>query len=429
MSTTRQVLAMLRRNQRGAYLFVFTMSISIGLLFLFVNLQDYFMKDINPGGIFILATGNKSVIMMEIFILLIAAVCIIQSFSANAYFFKTESKELYVYLCCGMNILSLAKFLIIQNVILFFFATIFGSIIGILLNPLTNMLFTFFLKEPLQLFTITPSGSLLWAIILFFEFFFMMMLNIGYAYKSELKNLMGAERQIDYGDTRFIKTPSIIYIIAYGIAMIILLFLPVISVVYLVACCIALYSIFGLFKYIVPKKIEDIKLSHKKLQSHHMIIQGNLYGLLNDVTVYILMLFAMLFIVLCFLSEKELTVYLRFVLCLGFLFVVIMMAMSVYSKLMNEAEKRQEEYHHLELLGFFKEDLRICIKKELIFVFSTMLLLPMPFVLILLLKFTMAGILEFLFVFLLVAYIVIIIITACISIVSYQKKALEIEGE
>jgi hypothetical protein len=199
--------------------FIMTLTISIGLLYLFVNLQIATKQnEIN-----ILEISDTTDLIMLIFTLAIAGICAWNSFNANTFFQKAKSKELCVYLSSGMNIVTLSKYLLVQNFILLIISTILGGILGIIFNPIVNLLIMILTSTSLPLFNITIYGTLTWIAILIFEFIFMVMSNVGYAYRTELKYLLDNSHRLDIGDTRMFKAKDPLYYVFFILGAIMLL--------------------------------------------------------------------------------------------------------------------------------------------------------------------------------------------------------------
>lgn len=418
MKTIQRAVLMLRRSKKETISFIMTLTISIGLLYLFVNLQVA-TKQVQIDVFHITDTTD---LIMLIFTLAIALICAWNSFNANTFFQKAKSKELCVYLSCGMNIMTLSKYLLIQNFIILFISTIFGGILGLVLNPMVNALIMMITSTSLPLFNITAYGTLTWLAILLFEFIFMVMSNVGYAYRTELKYLLDDSHRLDIGDTRMFKAKDRVYYTFFILGIILLLLLPAEQIFPMIGCMVGIFGLQGILRYALPKRLELIKNKHTDLQSEKILIVGALYSLVKNMCFYIIMLFALLCLMSCFLFAYDMTDYMRIVLCIGYLLLLIMMGFSIYYKLIIEAKKQVNEYYHLELLGFLRNDLKEIIKKEIRLIFCVIIGAPLPYAIITGVKFLFVQKISFvLFLYVLLSYILVLFIIGVFTERVYLK--------
>lgn len=418
MKTIQRAILMLRRSKKETISFIMTLTISIGLLYLFVNLQIATKQnEIN-----ILEIGDTTDLIMLIFTLAIALICAWNSFNANTFFQKAKSKELCVYLSSGMNIVTLSKYLLAQNFIILIISTILGGILGIILNPIINLLIMILTSTTISLFNLTSYGTITWLAILLFEFIFMVMSNVGYAYRTELKYLLDDSHRLDIGDTRIFKTKDPIYYIFCVLGAILLLILPAKDIFPMVGCAIGIFGLQGILRYAIPKRLELIKNQHINLNAEKILIVGAFYSLIKTMCFYIIILFALLILMSCFLFAYDMTNYMRIVLCIGYMLLLIMIGISIYYKLIIEAKKQTGEYYHLQLLGFLKKDLQSIVKKEVRLIFFVILAAPLPYAIILALRFLIIQKISFILcLYVLLSYIVVLLVIGVFTKHSYLK--------
>lgn len=418
MKTVQRAVLMLRRSKKETISFIMTLTISIGLLYLFVNLQIATKQnEIN-----ILEISDTTDLIMLIFTLAIAGICAWNSFNANTFFQKAKSKELCVYLSSGMNIVTLSKYLLVQNFILLIISTILGGILGIIFNPIVNLLIMILTSTSLPLFNITIYGTLTWIAILIFEFIFMVMSNVGYAYRTELKYLLDNSHRLDIGDTRMFKAKDPLYYVFFILGAIILLILPAKDIFPMVGCVIGIFGLQGILRYAIPKRLELMKNQHTNLNSEKILIVGALYSLVKTMCFYIIILFALLILMSCFLFAYDMSNYMRIVLCIGYMLLLIMIGISIYYKLIIEAKKQVDEYYHLQLLGFLKKDLENIVKKEIRLIFLIILAAPFPYAIIIGLRFLFIQKISFILcLYVLLSYIVVLSLIGLVTEHIYLK--------
>lgn len=423
MKTIRRALLMLKRNRKETISFMMTLTCSFGLLHLFVNLQSasnqnaWNLQDTND-------------MIMVVFTCIIACMCAMNAFFANSYFQKAKSKELCVYLTCGMNIIALAKYLFVQNMIIFLISTILGGLLGVLLNPVMNLIIMILLDVSMPIFNITTSGTLIWLFLLLYVFIFMIMSNVGYAYRNELKDLLNESHRIAIDDTRFIKTPGICYTIAYVFGLIFIFFVPRVSELFVLGCVFGICGLQGMIRYILPEKLEAMKHAHVQLNAKRIMVAGELYSTLKSTGMYMIMLFGILIFMCCFIYNFTSSPYLLCILSIGFLLLLLMMGLSIYYKMITIAKKQRIDYDHLQLMGFLKKGLKEIIIKQMQWIFLLLLILPLPYALLITMKFIMnAGANTWLGLFLLGSYSGILILIYLLTKNAYCTIILAPEGE
>ena len=425
MKSLRRAFFMLRRNRKEAMSLVRTMTLSIALLFLFFNLQDTSFTVLPVEG-----ESSPDTMVLMLFIGVIAAICALNCFIANTYFLKAKGKELCVYLSCGMNMVALAKYLFMQNLILIVVSTILGGILGVLLHPLINIVIMSVLSIKIPYFTIALPNVGMWLIILSFEFIFMLLSNVGYAYRTELRDLLDEPRKINMNDVRMIKLPVKTYLILYLIGLLLIAFMPYSPLSIGMGSIIGFLGLKGILHYTLPNKLDQLKYAHKNLKAESMLITSGLYSMLKATEMFLLILFGTFLFMNCYIIMIEWSDYLRFVLILGYLLMLFMEGVSCYFKLMMEGAKQQKAFAQLRLIGFITRDLKAALHKQMKIMAGLVLLAPLPYGLLILIKYLMVGEGAWIMSTLVVAsYAVVIIITFIAITIGYQKRVLKMEGE
>lgn len=425
MKSLRRAFFMFRRNPKEALSFIRTMTLSIALLFLFFNLQDtsFTTIPVERGTI-----SNTTILML--FIGVIAALCALNCFIANTYFLKAKGKELCVHLSCGMNLVALAKYLFMQNLILIVVSTVLGGILGVILHPIVNLIIMKLLSIQIPYFTIHSSNVYMWLIILGFEFIFMLMSNIGYSYRTELRDLLEEPRKVNLKDLRIIKLPKKIYLVQYMLGIIIIIFVPYSPLSIGLGSLIGFIGIKGIIHFILPEKLDQLKCSHKNLKAEPILVHSGLYSMLKSTELFLLILFGTFLFMSCYISMIKLNDYLRFVLILGYLLMLFMECVSCYFKLMMEGTNQRKAFTQLRLIGFISKDLKHAIHKQMRVMMEIIVLVPLPYGLLIFIKyFTMSEAEWVMSLFIIVMYAITVIITFMGITVGYEKRVLNTEGE
>lgn len=423
MKSLRQPMKMILVNRKETEALLCTLVVSIAFLLMFLNFQANFV-------VLNLSASQEIFIkslMMVAFTGLIAFVCILNCFMANSYFLKAKSKEFCIYLSSGMNILGLMKYLFIQNGFIMLLSITLGSILGFVLNPIFNFLVMKLSGVTIPLFSIDIQGIGFCFIILIYEYFFMCLFNVGYAYRCELKDLLDEDKKLNLGDSRMIKLPHWIYYFCYVLGLSLLLMFDVHIFLYVFVSLLGFFAIQGVLRHIVSEKISQRKFSHKNLRAINIIVQGNLYASLKAVLSYVLLILAIFFFACNLLSVITQDVYAFAYVCLGYLLMMVMMCMSLYFKFLLEAKRQKSQFQHLRLIGFVDQDLRLFIKTQFQMMFGCMMLVPLPYGIIMCIKQDSLNASMYLVLF--TSYLVILALTYHVSLRALIKILLNKEGD
>lgn len=421
---------MLGRNAKESWAYLLTLMLSTSLLFVFVNLQSdaNFLLQLSYIRDPSLLIQNYSIIAS--LILIIAIICGINSFVANSYYVKAKSQELSVYLTCGMNIVVLSKYLVFQNLILLGGALVGGALIGVVFNVLLNIAMNLFIGLDGAIFTVSIQGFLMWGLILFFEVIYFVLLNVGYAYRAELKDLVDENRKNIMSDTRLFSTPVILYYVVYLASLIALWLIPCDVSYIAVVAGISLVGMQGMFTYALPKRFHKKMRKHQGLSVQKMVLRGNLLMLIKSCYLFVIMIFATFIGLVAMMPMGNSLAYTGFILCVAYFLIMVVMSISIFFKIMIEAKKRKVEFDHLVLLGLNQESILTCIKKEMVTLFSCILLFPLPCVILIIMRYVMAAQMSIIVgVFLVLSYIVLLGLSGFVSTRYYINCILQKDGD
>lgn len=388
MKTTRRAWKSILISKKESLSYLLTLILSASLLFVFINIQN----DANiQASTLTLQQRSIHTLLLNSCTLIVAIICAINCYVANTYFVKAKNKELCVYLSCGMRITKLAYFLIIQNMILLIFAIGISFLLGCFLHPLFNIFITMLTQAKDIVFRIYPKGIMMWFIILFFEMFFLILINIGYTYRMELKDFIDESRSTKLPDFRTIRFPVQLYPILCILSWIATFFIPTTTSYAITCTLIAFLGLKGYIYHYVPYKQEKKRRKHIVTSSESMILQGNLNALHKTSYMYYLMNFLSLLIVLCLLIGKTFLQSTDIIVLLAYFLIILMMQASIYFKLIVRMSNYKHTFHQLSLLGLSKKRIHACRIKEILYFYSTILCLPLPYVLTLGVRFLLTD--------------------------------------
>lgn len=426
MRNLQHAALMLRRSRKETGALMLTLTLSTALIFLFVNLQ-LSAQTYAVGTTDSVALLDYNSLIFGAFTIVIIIVCTVNSFIANAYFLKSKALELCVYLSSGMHIFKLARYLFAQSIIVLLISTILGGIIGIIMYPLVTMIVIQLTSIEMPLFDITPAGASVWLLSAAYQCFFMLMFNIGYAYKAELKELLDEGLVTTINEARMFVIPDIFYSAACIAGLVIIVLSPPIPMFFFLGIGIGIMGIQGIVRYKIPGVISARKQSHTHMESVNIVVLGNFDAILKAAYSYIIMLITALLFISSLMTSENTSDYIRFFLCLGYILMMLMMCISIYFKLMVEVKKHESEFLQLQLMGYNSTQLKQCIHKEMKLFFVILLSAPLPYAILICMKYIWAGVMAWwMSAFLILSYVIFALITAAVTTRAYKKTVLRV---
>lgn len=429
MSTVQRAVHMLLRNRKEALAYVVTLSVTTCLLFLFVNIQG----DVNFLSQSEALRGLEKTTSNMIggsLTLLIIAICFANTFVVNTYFTHAKAQEVCVYLSSGMNVFGLTRYLLIQNLILLVIAIFAGGVLGIILHIGLNQLIYALMEFQGPLITISAQGIGMWIIILGIEIVFLVLMNVGYAYKAELKDLLMEARTTQGEDKRKLRVPAILYVGCMVVGLLGMLCAGSYMPVVIIFTSIGMLGIHGFLHFGCRDSIGARKKKHTAVSFQDMLVQSNFLHLLNNNYLFILLLMGSVIIMSCLQSAVQPFPYLLITACVAYLLVLIVMSISMTLKIIMSANKRQEEFKILRLMGAKETDMKQCVKKEVLTLYTCVILLPLVFAITLCLKTVEAKLMEMSFLYFIIgSYLLVMLVCAGISLHVYHRIAMKKEEE
>lgn len=428
MSSIQHAFKMLQRNKKEAIAYVMTLSVTTCLLFLFVNIQkdaNFLSQTLALDGI----EKTTSNMLGGSLTLLIVAICFANTFVVNNYYNHAKAQELCVYLSSGMNVFALTRYLLIQNLILLSAAVLIGGCLGLLFHIGLNQLIYLLMQFQGQVITLTWQGLGMWIIILGIEIVFLVMMNVGYAYKAELKELLIEARTIQE-DKRKMKIPAMLYLILIlggWLGMLIINdYLPVI----VFFASIGMLGIHGFLHYGIRDGIEKRKKKHTMVRFQDMLMRSNFINLMNSNYLFILLIMASVIVMSCLQGVVKAFPYLMITACIAYVLILIVMSISMVLKIIMLANKRQEEFQILRLMGAKEKEMSDCAYREVIALYACVLILPLVYALTLCIKSVQAQVMEVSFlVFINGSYVLVMLLCALVSCIVYRRIALSKKEE
>lgn len=305
--------------------------------------------------------GKDDPTLMTFLCTVVVGVSMFVVFFANDFFVKSKAKEISVYLVSGMTFFKLAVFLLSQNLIIMLCSIPLGLFLGVMSIPLQNQ----FLHSILMLdgeIVISLKGMIATFIILFVEILWCTILNMGYTYRSEIREL--ASSKINIEKIALVNIPQWLYIIFY--------FLPVFFIVFhdgevaesFFFSMIGCIGVYGMIAKIIPQFIK--KRQHKHLNNiEDLLAYGFLYNDLSSVSLMVVLYIAVMQIIVSIMAMSYNDMIQLMMSILSFGIIMFMIPLAIILKILNNVTLRKKEYTYLSYIGVNDQTIQKLVKKEM----------------------------------------------------------------
>lgn len=429
MSTLQRAVKMLKRNKKEALSYVITLSVTTCLLFLFMNVQrdaNFLAQSVD------LDTADQltSNMIGGSLTLIIIAICFANTFIVNNYFNHAKAQELCVYLSSGMNVFELTRYLLVQNLILLSGAIVFGGCLGLLLHMGLNQLIYQVMDFQGAIVTLTWQGLAMWIVVLAIEIIFLVLMNVGYAYKAELKDLLIEARTTTGEDKRKVHIPPIFYLLCMAGGWLGMLITGDFLQMSMVCTLIGMLGIHGFLHNGIRDIVEKRKRKHTTLAFQGILMQSNFVNLMNCNYLYLLLIMASVIIMSCLENIIQPFPYLMISTCAAYILILIVMSISMLFKIIMLAHHRREEFQILRLMGAKEREMKECAIREILALFACILFLPLLYAVTLCIISVIHQVMDLSFLYFMIgSYLGIVIVCAILSLRVYCQIALAREEE
>lgn len=177
-------LRMLFKSIKQCIFYIVSMVFAIMVIFNIFNLlynSDFVCKD--HYGTFSLLT----IIILLVSLFLIAF--------ANMYFISGKAKELSIAILSGRSVYNVGTILTIQNMIICVIGIVLGLLVGVGIMPIINTIVYKNAWLGVNPYAFSSLGFLLTSLIIIIQFVFMILVDMGYAYRKEIIDLIKFKRK------------------------------------------------------------------------------------------------------------------------------------------------------------------------------------------------------------------------------------------
>lgn len=421
MGTLKFAIHMLKADFKKSLFYCASLVFSTIVVFVFFNMTVNPIYGGDPTG-----TSQSFTTILSLIVVVIAMV---MAFFANSFYLSGKASELAIESLSGGSVLTLAGYILTQNFIIMFIAVGLGMGIGYFVTPLINQYLYAKLHATGNIWQIYPLGLAYTIVCLSTEMVWLVIVDTGYAYRTEIKTLISAEKTMNPKSNAIVKLPSIFYVLLYFIPIMMFIMQKPDAMMYLVISCIGLFGISGILKSALPKALKKLTRSHFLNHRHWIISLANLnYSLKQATTLIQLVIISAVFLV-CFMCTYYQDPEQLVIILMSYAVLTFLMAVSIVYKVIIEANRRAKSFRHLKMIGYITRDLKKIIRQEIFGLFSVIVFFPVLYMLVILVRFISAGMMDFGFaVSVLGFYIFIFVLSGILSYFIYKKIVLKGSG-
>ena len=312
-------------------------------------------------------------------LLLVGITCFFSAF-CNGKHIRRKGKELAFILSNGGSLVDLGRYLIYTNGCCYLIGAGVGVLLGIGSTPIFNGIIYWISGINAPLFVCEFSYVWLTLLYIAVQFFAIVTLNFGYAYRNEVIDLIKGGNAKNFVDKRNVRTPGFIFFLIYLTPIILTIWISKIKggeiAIYFVAY-LGLLGLYGTIKYFIPKMIIFLKKKRFMFKNNRIIYVSNFMNSLSKSIVYLIAMS------ICFNNQIYSVVDLYDIPVLNgmAIFGVVITSMVVGTTLIYsifvDTEDRIPTYNQLRILGYNKKDIEKIIYKEAGLFFTLGILLPL----------------------------------------------------
>ncbi len=427
MHVLKFALKMLKREYKKSMIYTITLSLTIAITFLFLNIIDnQYLLSQQEASVQWFYTQMPFSTMLSFLIITFCAFMIV---FANNFYISRKTKEIAIMTMSGASFLKVTLYLIYQNLVMTFIAFVLGVLLGAGLSLGVNQLIYHYLYQQVSLFYL-PVSAIGKTVICILSILFAQMIYIsGFVYRKDIHYLLSQETKNVLEDERIFKIPPLVYVLLYvlGLGSLFMSYSPISAIF---PCFIGALGVGGMVKYVFPTFFHQIK--EKKFLAHkiYLISLSHLYYSLRRACVLI-GLFAVsssVMIAIMIMQKDNPREFITAI--IGFIVMLILLLASIVYKYLMEASSRGVSFYNLYKMGYTYKQLKTIIFQEVVLFYTILVMLPLIYIILALLQAYFHHDISLFFVVSVVMFELIAAMIACmLTYISYKKNVLKIWEE
>lgn len=358
----------------------------------------------------------------------VMTICMIVIFFANDFYVKKKSKQMAIRLVSGATFLQITGYLLSSTLFIFFCAVP----IGIALAILSMMFINNFILDMLQITTIlsfNQQGILVTIVILLFVVIWCTILNVGYAYRSSIRNLLVGDVMVDGLKPAFpfhfdIKFTKYLYSIMFLLPICLFYIYGNEPTAMILFSVIGMIGLYGLWSKMLVPFLDQYIMNHIDYSEKTVYI-----GFMRRDLVFMkknLILFIMSTILIITLLVSNLSDSMTVVLCfVSYVVIHCLLSLTVVFRFLVEILGRKNVFLTLSRIGYERKPLLSIITKEVIVFFGILMAVCLIYIGNILFSLYIHNLMKFDFIIMLITFFVgPLLICGCIVFFTYQKNIL-----
>lgn len=365
MNVAKFSLHMLRREKGKSFFYIFSCTFSVMIMFLFLNIV--YNKDLQ--GIEVLYSGNFNSIFCVMLSFLVIAIIVGMSFYAYNFYLTSQTKEIGIFLLGGSNLMRLFFYLFVQNLVIFAFSLVVGTILGIGLVPLVNLFINVVAHVNYPIFVYSPIAFWGTLIMVLFTIVYLAIVSTGFIHRHEIKDLMGMTREIAKKDDRIIELPKSLYTFFMFVPFIFYFTIDAPEFIAVIVFVGILAGFTGFCKYVVPGIIEKIQRKYLISRKISLISSAHVHhDLVQSCTSLQFFLIIVLFMNVYAVSNMDNLINMALVF-VAYISLVISVIMSFYYKILLVSGEHKRTFTNLFKMGYKKSEIQQMVKQEIFIIY------------------------------------------------------------
>ncbi|MGL4107892.1 FtsX-like permease family protein [Clostridium sp. LP20] len=299
-------------------------------------------------------------------LLLVGITCFFSAF-CNGKHIRRKGNELAFILSNGGSLVDLARYLVFTNGCCYLIGAGLGVVLGIGSTPIFNGIIYWISGINAPLFVCEFSYVWLTLLYIAVQYFAIVTLNFGYAYRNEVIDLIKGDNTKNFVDKRNVRTPGFVFFLIYLTPIMLTIWISKIKggeiAIYFVAY-LGLIGLYGTIKYFIPKIIILLKKKKFMFKNNRIIYVSNFMNSLSKSIVYLIAM------AICFNNQiysvvdmYDIPVFNAMAIFGVVITSVVVGATLIYS-LFVDSEDRIPTYNQMRILGYNRKEIGKIIYKE-----------------------------------------------------------------
>lgn len=437
---------MLKKNVKSNLIYLISIIFPMALIFNLLNVinnANFFADEV---------AGRKNDIAADIIFLLVLLVCVF-TFYANSYFVMGKSKEMGIAELSGIWPGKMARMLLFQNTLIELVGCVLGILVGMAIMPVFLLVMYNIIGKSGSLFVISNYSIGGTFAILFLQLVYATMGDYSYASTREIIDLIEYNKRSRPKAKKYLSLKEIIDIvymrkdkektrskvklfnksidlclIGYFIPIIFPFLCPKyvpVSVGEIFAILPSIYGIQGIITHSIPKKILSLKNEKYLDDKIKMISLSNLYVSLKNLKFLLVTLAVTVEGVLCAMAVFE-SPRVKTICVFAYVTIIILISASILYKTIMEADKKNQIFNQLALIGYTTKEIKQIIKEEFKLYYAIIITLPLFHILIFFIMFKKANMLSSsMLIMMLLIFLIAFCLTGLICYRVYRKLVLK----